>query len=126
MHGPSFPAAMPIMGTGIRVLQSAGFGAAVGMAYGALLDRPILTITVGDDRLVHEDDGSRDHSRMMNEFAAASADNPGVRLLSETFIVQLVDPATRERARRVNYGFVVDTVITGLEARLAAGEFTRS
>lgn len=119
MHGPTFPSVMPIVGAGIGVLERAGFGSLASMAYATLLNTPILTITVGDDRLVHEDDGPRDHAQMMEEFRASAVDHPGAGVLADSFIQQFADGAERrDRVRAENYGFVVQTVIAGLERRL--------
>jgi AcrR family transcriptional regulator len=45
MHGPTFPTVMPVIGTGMGVLQRAGFGERAGMAYATLLNTPLLTLT---------------------------------------------------------------------------------
>lgn len=122
MHGPTFPSVIPIVNVGVGVLERAGFGPIAGMAYATLLNTPLLTLSVGDDRLVHEDDGPRDHRRMMDEFREAAAEQPGVEVLTEAFIRRFAEsPASRERQRSANYRFVVETVIAGLAQRLETG-----
>ncbi|RLP67760.1 XRE family transcriptional regulator [Mycetocola reblochoni] len=119
MHGPTFPAALPILDRGIAALLRAGFGDQAGLAYATLLNTALLTITIGDDRLLHEEDGPRDHASMMAEFRDASEGSPGLQLLTRT----LIDPFLRGgdaavTQREAYYRFVVDTTITGLAAQL--------
>ncbi|HEY0187317.1 MAG TPA: TetR/AcrR family transcriptional regulator [Cellulomonas sp.] len=120
MHGPAFPSVVPIMDTGIAVLQAGGFGDRTAVAYAMLLNNAMLTITIGDQRLEHEDDGPRDHATMMAEFAQATAGSPGATLLSEALMTPYAeggDVADRERAEY--YRSVVQVTLDGLAVSLA-------
>lgn len=121
MHGPTFPSALPILDTGIRALQLGGFDNRAGFAYSALLNNAMLTISIGDERLLHEDDGPRDHASMMDEFRRATAGSPGIAVLTEEFITPFAAGGdTAARQRRAYYDFVVQTTIAGLEAVMAS------
>lgn len=120
MHGPTFPVVIPIIDAGIAALQRAGFGKATGFAYAALLNNAMLTISITDERLSHEDDGPRDHAAMMREFQHAGAGSPGVAALTETVVRPFAeDPDTADQHREAYYRFVVDTTIAGVAHHLA-------
>jgi len=119
MHGPTFPSVVPIVEAGMSALVRGGFGDRAGIAYAALLNNAMLTITIGDDRLVHEDDGPRDHATMMTEFRQASIDSPGLTDLAEGFITPFArggEDAARQREDY--YRFIVDSTIAGIAATL--------
>ncbi|MFV2019273.1 TetR/AcrR family transcriptional regulator [Micromonospora sp. LOL_023] len=120
MHGPTFPSVVPIIDAGVRVLHRAGFGDRAGLAYAALLNNAMLTISIGDERLVHEDDGPRDHASMMEEFRRAAADSPGVAVLAEAFITPFTQGGeSAARQREDYYRFVNQTTIAGLSTMLS-------
>lgn len=120
LHGPTFPSVLPIIDTGIGVLLRAGFGDRAALAYTLLLNAAILTISVGDERLLHEDDGPRDHAAMMEEFRRATLGSPGLAALSEHLIQPFANGGeVAERQRDEYYRFVVDTTIAGLAASLS-------
>jgi AcrR family transcriptional regulator len=120
MHGPVFPAVIPLVDAGIAALQRAGFGDETAFAYAALFNNALLTISIGDERTEHEGDGPRDHSAMMREFRSVGADSPGVAVLTESLISPFVeDVADAERQREAYYRFVVDTTIAGLAGHIA-------
>lgn len=117
MHGPTFPATVAIIDAGIAALRRAGFDDRAGYAYAVLLNNAMLTVSMGDDRRLHEDDGPRDHAAMMAEFARAGAGSPGVAVLTESLIRPFVgDGAAAAQQREAYYRFVVDTTIAGLAA----------
>lgn len=121
MHGPVFPSVVPVLDTGMAVLQDAGFGDRTGIAYSLLLNNAMLTITIGDERLLHEEDGPRDHGTMMAEFRAATAGSPGATLLAGTFMRPFsTDQAAGERQRQEYYRLAIGTTIEGLDV-LRAG-----
>jgi hypothetical protein len=121
MHGPTFPSVIPIVDGGIAALVRAGFGGRAGFAYAALLNNAMLTISIGDERLVHEDDGPRDHAAMMDEFRRAASDSPGVARLAEAFLTPFAQGGTAAaRRRKEYYDFIVQTTILGLDAVQAA------
>lgn len=123
MHGPSFPSIIPIIDAGVASLQRAGFGERTGLAYATLLNNALLTVTVADDRLLHEGDGPRDHTTMMREFQAAGADSPGVAVLTDSLMRPFTGGGTdAERWREDYYRFVVENTIAGLAAQLRAGQ----
>lgn len=115
MHGPTFEHLMPVVDAGIAVLQRAGFGDQTGLAYSAALNSAILTVAASDERLVHADDGSRDHARIVEDFERISAGHPGARVLI-TEIAGYADDS--ESAGERYYRFVVDTTLAGLERML--------
>jgi AcrR family transcriptional regulator len=120
LHGPAFPSVIPIVETGIALLQGAGFAARAPHAYALLFNTAALTISIGDERLLHADDGPRDHATMMAEFQAAAGDRPGVSVLGGALMGPFADGGeTAERVREEYYRFAVDTVIAGLTASLA-------
>ncbi len=115
MHGPTFPSVLPIIEGGIGALQRAGFGDRAGFAYSALLNNAMLTISIGDDRLVHEEDGPRDHATMMDEFRRAAEGHAGVAPLLDAFITPFAQGgAAAADQRAAYYRFVVETTIAGL------------
>ncbi|BCB88820.1 TetR family transcriptional regulator [Phytohabitans suffuscus] len=120
MHGPMFPSVLPVMEAGMRVLRRAGFGDRVGFAFAVLLNNAMLTVSMGDDRLLHEDDGPRDHATMMEDFRrAATTAGPGVTALADTFITPFAQGGrAAARQREAYYTFVVRTTIAGLATLL--------
>lgn len=125
MHGPTFPSIVPVIDAGVATLQRAGFGDRTGFAYGALLNNAILTISISDDRRSHEDDGSRDHAAMMEEFRQAGADSPGVEVLAASMIRPMArGGADAEKTQADYYRFVIETTIAGL-ATLPGSDATR-
>lgn len=120
LHGPVFRSVLPIIDRGIRLLESAGFGPDATMAYATLLNNAVLTISVFDERLLHEDDGPRDHAAMMADFERVAVDDRelGARALA---LVRPFSAGGEEAAlnRRRYYDFTVDTTVRGLRARLA-------
>jgi AcrR family transcriptional regulator len=115
MHGPAFPSLAPVVDTGVAVLQQAGFGERTADAYVVLLNTAMLTISVGDQRLVHEDDGPRDHGAMMDEFRRTTLGSPGVALLTEQVVTPFAaggEVAAQHRA--AYYRFAVQVALDGL------------
>lgn len=123
MHGPTFDSVVSIVDLGTHKLAEAGFGERTAQAYSALLNNAMLTVGMGDDRLVHEEDGPRDHATMMTEFRAMSTTSPGFTALAEQMMPAFVvggDEAAR--GRRAYYDFVVETTVAGLAVLLAASD----
>lgn len=124
MHGPTFDALMPAMDAGIDALARAGFGRSRAFAYAALLNAAMLTVSLTDDRLEHEEDGPRDHEAMMAEFGRLAEGASGARAIAESLILPFARGGEEAaRAREAYYRFVIETTLAGLEARLASGEF---
>jgi hypothetical protein len=99
------PSVLPIVETGIATLVRGGLGDNAGWAYAALLNNGMLTITIGDDRLIHEEDGPRDHATMMEEFGRAAEGGSGIARLIEEFITpfaQRGEPARYYRRRPIS------------------------
>jgi AcrR family transcriptional regulator len=115
MHGPTFEHLMPIVDAGIGVLQRAGFGDDTGLAYSAALNSAVLTVAASDERLVHADDGSRDHAQIMTDFQRVGAGHPGAQILMAE-IAGYADHG--EAAKERYYRFVIDTTLAGLERLL--------
>lgn len=126
LHGPTFPSLIPIIDAGTSLLAAAGFGTRTGFAYANLLNAAVLTISISDERLLHEEDGPRDHATMMAEFRRTTSGSPGVETLRASFIEDLARGGTgAAKARRRYFDFAVDTSIRGLDSLLAeakAGE----
>lgn len=117
MHGPVFPTILPMVDAGVRTLQRSGFGEQAGLAYATLLNNAMLTVSISDDRLAHDEDGPRDHDAMLRDFQRAGAGSPGVAALVDS----LIRPYTRgdesaERARTEYFRYVVETTIAGVAA----------
>lgn len=122
MHGPMPLATLPALETGIAALTGAGFARHTGFAYSALLNSALLTISMGDDRLQHEEDGPRDHVTMMREFEQVAANSPGAQAITEMVIRPFAEGGREAaQARAEYYQFVVETTIAGLANRLASG-----
>ena len=128
MHGPTIPAALPMIEAGIGSLQRAGFGDAVGSAYGVLLNNAMLTLSVHDERQQLEADGPRDHAAMLQEFSHLAASGPGLETLTSTLLAPYARGGEEARsAREAYYRFTVETTIAGLESWLeTAGAATRT
>lgn len=128
MHGPTLPAALPVLEAGMTVLNRAGFGSRADISYALLLNNAMLTVSISDDRLQH-DDGPRDHATMMAEFRQMPTASDEVRTMGQEFIRPFAEGGeTANRMRWGYYRFVVDTTIAGLDATLrsAGDEATKS
>ncbi|MBC3760754.1 TetR/AcrR family transcriptional regulator [Quadrisphaera oryzae] len=112
VHGPVLPAALPVVDRGVAALQRAGFGEHAAMAYALLLNNAVMTVSAGDDRLQHEDDGPRDHAAIMAELERHSASSPGASVLLAGVRPFAGVDAAAERERY--YRFVVESTINGL------------
>ncbi|MDA2811126.1 TetR family transcriptional regulator [Nocardiopsis sp. RSe5-2] len=119
MHGPAVPRVMPIIAAGMGALRRAGFGEGAVFAYSALLNNAMLTISIGDDRLQHEEDGRRDHAAIMAELADLPDVPDEVRAFERDFLEPSAQGgAAAARVRHDYYRFIVDTTIAGLAVRL--------
>lgn len=120
MHGVPFPSATGIFDTGLGKLAEAGVAEPM-LAYSALLNSATLTISMGDERLLHEDDGPRDHAAMMEEFRVAFAEHPRVAGMNEEFIADFAAGGERAaRTRERYYRYAVDVTIAGVAALIEA------
>ncbi len=125
MHGPTIPAALPVLEAGIACLHRDGFGDRAYLAYALLLNTAMLTVSMSDDRLQHEGDGPRDHATMMAEFQELPTASEEIRAMGREFLgpfAQGGEAATR--MREAYYRFAVDTAIAGLDATLENGGAT--
>lgn len=123
MHGPTLPAVLPVLEAGMAKLQDAGFGDRAAFAYAALLNNAMLTVSMNDDRLQHEDDGPRDHATMMAEFGQIAAASTQMRGMGQDFIGRFAQGGqAAARMRWDYYRFVVDNTIAGLDAHLQAAD----
>ena len=119
MHGPTLPAALPVLEAGLAVLHRAGFGDRAPVAYALLLNSAVLTVSLSDDRLQHEGDGPRDHATMMAEFRDIDTASTDVRAMGEEFIRPFAEGGeTALRMRWEYYRLAVETTIAGVEATL--------
>ncbi|MFV0434986.1 MAG: TetR/AcrR family transcriptional regulator [Leucobacter sp.] len=122
LHGPNTQAVMPAFGAGFAALNRAGFGEHTSIAYALLMNNPMLTIALGDDRLLHEEDGPRDHAAMMHEFQRVAAGQPGM----DTFMNALMRPyadggESAAQARFAYFRFCIEITIAGLSSWLESG-----
>lgn len=119
MHGPTIPPVLPVIEAGTEILRRAGFGERTHIAYALLLNNAMLTISMGDDRLQHEEDGPRDHATMMTEFQQLPTASEDVRAMGRDFLCPFAEGGeTATRMRLAYYRFAVDTTIAGLAAIL--------
>lgn len=120
MHGPTIPAALPILESGMGALYRAGFGERATFAYAALFNTAMMTVSVGDDRLQHEGDGPRDHANMMAEFELMPTASEQVQAIGNEFLRPFaLGGEGSARMYSSYYRFAIDTTIAGLEAVLA-------
>ncbi|HMR49144.1 MAG TPA: TetR/AcrR family transcriptional regulator [Arachnia sp.] len=121
MHGPTTPAVLPILEAGMAGLRAAGFGDRTASAYAVLLNNAMLTISMSDDRLQHEDDGPRDHAAMMDDLRRMHTASEELHRIGEDFLRPFAEGGERAERLRVDYyRFVIDTTIAGLAAMLDA------
>lgn len=117
MHGPTFPTVLPILQAGITKLAQEGFAVDASFAYGAILNNALLTVSMSDERLIHEDDGPRDHAAMMVEFERAGAEVPGVTSTTVQFMQPFLDGGeAAQRERRRYYDYIMESTIAGVAA----------
>ena len=117
MHGPVIAAARPVLESGLRMLAEGGFGVRTSAALALLLNNTMLSVSIGDDRRQHEDDGPRDHVTMMTEFSQEGSER--LRAMRDDFIGPFAaGGAVAREARRAYLTLVIDTTIAGLEATL--------
>ena len=112
LHGPSFPAIMPMVDAGVAALQRAGFGDMLGLAFATLFNNAVMTLAVADERLTDEGDGRRDHAETMHGMLAAGAGRPGMAVLDST-LMQMFTTGGPD-AHDTYYRFVIETTIAGL------------
>ena len=116
LHGPAFPAMIPVVDAGIASLQRAGFGADTAKTYAALFNTALMTIASADDRAAHTRSAGRDHEALMDEFEALGRESPGISLLTRDLAGRLTGSA--ESAASVQdeyYRFVLERLMDGLE-----------
>lgn len=122
LHGPNTQAVMPGFTAGFAALTRAGFGEQAGHAFALLMNNPLLSIALGDDRLLHEEDGPRDHASMMREFERISTGQPGMDVFKNSLMRPYAEGGeSAVRARFGYFRFCIDITITGLNAWLEAG-----
>ena len=124
LHGPAFPALVPTMDRGLRLLREAGFVDDSAFACSVLVNTALQTLAISDERRSHEGDGPRDHAAMMREFRRVGQHSPAVAVFNDTVAQGLDTPddARAEQVRRAYFDYLVDTTIAGLRARLVAGD----
>lgn len=117
LHGPVIPALLPVVDSGIESLRRAGFGESCTAAYAMLFSVAMQTVAAADERRQHADDGPRDHATMMAEFATLADASPGLSALAYQHTASFVDDAAAANQR--HYETVIETMLDGLEVRLA-------
>ncbi len=120
MHGPVIQAVLPTIDTGFAAMRRAGFGEMTGFAYALLFNTAMLTVTSGDDRKQHEEDGPRDHAAMMREFSRLAAGRPEAEAFADSTMRPFAEGGdTAAQARVDYYRFCVEITISGLTTWLA-------
>ncbi|WP_159573742.1 TetR/AcrR family transcriptional regulator [Curtobacterium sp. 18060] len=118
MHGPVIATAQPVLEAGLRVLANGGFGDRVNAALAVLLNNTMMSVSLGDDRRQHEDDGPRDHVTMMTDFSQEGA-SERLQSMRDDFVGAFAaGGAVAREARRAYLALVVETTIAGLESVL--------
>lgn len=116
MHGPAFGSVVKVIEGGMAVLDRDGFGEMASSVYTLLLNSPMMTIAAGDDRRQHENDGPRDHARMMADFQAVLDGEPHAQELVHSMVGPFAAGGpTAARKRSTYYRFVVETSLAGSE-----------
>ena len=116
MHGPTLPAALPVLEAGMSILGASGFGERAAFTYAVLLNNAMLTISMGDDRLQHEGDGPRDHATMMTEFAEMTAGSAPAKAMGRELIQPFAEGGdAAEQLRWEYYRSAVNITIAGIE-----------
>lgn len=117
MHGVPFTSATPIFEIGIEKLRQAGFGDQAALVYSAIMNSAVLNITIGDERMLHEDDGPRDHAAMMREFQDTFVEHPLLTSLGRDFISAYASGGERAaQMREEYYRYSVDVTLAGVAA----------
>ena len=93
LHGPAFPAMIPVVDAGIASLRRAGFGADTAKAYAALFNTALMTIASADDRAAHTRSAGRDHEALMGEFEVV------VLLIALSVVIEVIQALTGYRSR---------------------------
>ena len=116
LHGPAFPAMIPVVDAGIASLQRAGFGADTAKTYAALFNTALMTIASADDRAAHTRSAGRDHEALMDEFEALGRESPGISLLTRDLAGRLTGSAESVAfVQDEYYRFVLERLMDGLE-----------
>ncbi|MGQ4508900.1 TetR/AcrR family transcriptional regulator [Dermabacteraceae bacterium P13128] len=119
LHGPMFPDSLRTIDAGVEKLKDAGFGDNAIYAYSLILNNCVAALMVADERLLHEDDGPRDHATIRDEFLRNAETSRALGEMTERMVVPLAEG--NEAAERVGnhyYGLVVETTIAGAELLL--------
>lgn len=119
LHGPAFPAAVPVVDAGVATLRRAGFGDDTAYVYSSLFNTAMMTLTISDERRRHEDDGHRDHQAMMDEFAAVANDSPGLGVLIDGIVAPFTAGQEAGNCATLHYFSVtMEALMDGFEFRL--------
>jgi AcrR family transcriptional regulator len=123
LHGPTLTLVVPTVELGVGALQRAGFGEHAALAYAALLNNTLAAVAMGDDRMLVEDDGPRDHATMLaqlTDLGRSGSGSEAVSLIAATLVEPFVgDPERIREADAAYFSFILETTIAGLEALLA-------
>ena len=121
LHGPVFPGIAPVMDAGTASLQRAGFGRDTALAYASLVNTALMTIATVDDRLLHEDDGPRDHATLIRDLGRIAADSTGISLVTRDLLTQFTGSQEDIAAAQDRYyRYTLERLMDGLEASLHA------
>ena len=121
MHGPVFPGIAPVVDAGIASLQQAGFGRDTALAYTSMVNTAMMTIATIDDRLLHEDDGPRDHATLIRDLGRIAADSTGISLVTRDLLTQFTGSQEDIAAAQDRYyRYTLERLMDGLEASLHA------
>ncbi|MGQ4561507.1 TetR/AcrR family transcriptional regulator [Dermabacteraceae bacterium P7054] len=119
LHGPMFPDSLRTIDAGVEKLKDAGFGDNAIYAYSLILNNCVAALMVADERLLHEDDGPRDHATIRDEFLRNAETSKALGEMTERMVVPLAEGnEVAERVGNHYYGLVVETTIAGAELLL--------
>ena len=121
MHGPVFPGIAPVVDAGIASLEQAGFGRDTALAYTSMVNTAMMTIATIDDRLLHEDDGPRDHATLIRDLGRIAAGSTGISLVTRDLLTQFTGSQEDIAAAQDRYyRYTLERLMDGLEASLHA------
>ncbi|MQA11646.1 MAG: TetR family transcriptional regulator [Pseudonocardiaceae bacterium] len=115
MHGPVISENIDGFDTEMDRLHRAGFREDAALVFALIFNAAMTSIMMSDERMAHEDDDPRDHSRIIEELRTTQD-----RAVEEmaAFIEPLSgDHDTALAARDTYYRTLINTVLDGLEQR---------
>ena len=86
-----------------------------------MVNTAMRTIATIDDRLLHEDDGPRDHATLIRDLGRIAADSTGISLVTRDLLTQFTGSKEDIAAAQDRYyRYTLERLMDGLEASLHA------